>query len=122
MPKTKLQPVFTEVIKERPASYPLIEKWTQQICADGDDRAEHTAAFLVLLDEIERAEGDHQRIAMIVWSAKRAAYSLSEFADSAMNKLIEEIRSQNKLRLVKMVKQDKKARKSVAKKKSPAKK
>lgn len=87
-------------VKQRRAPFPLIEKWAKAVCANGDDAGDHTSAFLLILDEIERNYGDYLHVDLIVWTAKQAAFGRSDHAENAREQFIEELRAKYGLRIV----------------------
>lgn len=102
MRKQTPMPITTLPVKQREAPFSLIEKWGETICRSGDDPQAKLAAFLLLMDEIERAsnEENHRRVGLIAWTAQQAAFGNSEHADKAREKFLEELRGKNGLRMV----------------------
>lgn len=88
------------LIKQRPAPGRLIKEWARTICANGDDATGHTAAFLLLLDEIAR-QYNWIQLEEIVDLAKSAAFCGSNQADNALNELVNTLRAQKGLRVIK---------------------
>jgi hypothetical protein len=86
-----------EAEEERAQETPdeVIEKWARTICGYGDDAEAKTAAFLLLMDEIELASRDFLRVSSIVWSAQQAAFGHSDYADQARKRLVKELRAEN---------------------------
>lgn len=102
MRKPKPSPVVGIQPKQREASFALIGKWGETICRSSDDPQTKLAAFLLLMDEIERAgnEEDHTRVGLIAWTAQQAAFGNSEQADKAREQFLEELRAKRGLRVV----------------------
>ena len=82
------------------ASWHLIAKWAETICMGGDEPEAKTAAFLLLMDEVERAQFDRLRIEGICFEARRAAFAVSDEAYKAQQDYVNTLREKNKLSLV----------------------
>jgi hypothetical protein len=82
------------------ASRQLITKWAETVCMSGDDAKGKTDAFLLLVDEIERAQFDRIRVEDICYQARRAAFAVSDRAYDAAREYTNQLRTKHGLSLV----------------------
>jgi hypothetical protein len=76
------------------ASWEQIREWARIICAGGDDGDRKTEAFLLLMEEINRAQFDRLRVYLITFDAMQAGFAFGDQASELLHNLVKGLRSQ----------------------------